>query len=65
MRYSAIAQHLPHFLRRHILHFECAIEDAVEHFAGEAPRGGWILDAGAGQGQYAHFSGGSATAAST
>jgi SAM-dependent methyltransferase len=57
MRYSAIAQHLPHFLRRHILHFECAIEDAVEHFAGEAPRGGWILDAGAGQGQYAHFFG--------
>lgn len=57
MRYSAIAEHLPRFLRRHILHFECAIEDAVERFAREAPEGAWILDAGAGEGQYAHFFG--------
>jgi SAM-dependent methyltransferase len=57
MRYSAIAEHLPRFLRRHILHFECAIEDAVERFARETPAGAWILDAGAGEGQYAHFFG--------
>ena len=57
MRYSAIAEHLPRFLRRQILHFECAIEDAVERFAREAPDGAWILDAGAGESQYAHFFG--------
>ena len=57
MRYSAIAEYLPRFLRRHILHFECAIEDAVGRFAREEPEGAWILDAGAGEGQYAHLFG--------
>jgi SAM-dependent methyltransferase len=57
MRYSAIAERLPPFLRRHILHFEWAIEDAVARFAREVPAGEWILDAGAGEGRYAHFFG--------
>jgi SAM-dependent methyltransferase len=57
MRYSAIAERLPRFLRRHILHFECAIEDAVERFAREAPSQSWVLDAGAGEGRYAHWFG--------
>lgn len=57
MRYSAIAQHLPRFLKWHVLHFECAIEEAAARFADEVPAGGWVLDAGAGEGRYAHFFG--------
>ena len=33
MSYSAAASRLPVFLRRHILHFEMAIEDALADFA--------------------------------
>ena len=33
MSYTAIAYRLPRFLRRHILHFEVEIEDAVAAFA--------------------------------
>ncbi|HWQ55858.1 MAG TPA: class I SAM-dependent methyltransferase [Bryobacteraceae bacterium] len=56
MRYSAIAGRLPRPLRRHILHFEAAIEDAVAAFAAELRPGARVLDAGAGEGQYAgHF----------
>jgi SAM-dependent methyltransferase len=57
MRYRAIAERLPEFLRRHILHFECAIEDAVARLARETPAGTWVLDAGAGESQYGHFFG--------
>lgn len=56
MRYSAIAARLPAPLRRHVLHFEAAIEDAVVEFASQLPAGARVLDAGAGEGQYArHF----------
>jgi len=50
-----VAYRLPRFLRRHVLHFEVEIEDAVARFARELPRSARVLDAGAGEGQYAHF----------
>jgi SAM-dependent methyltransferase len=53
MRYSAAAHALPFFLRRHILHFECEIEKAVQRFAAGLPEGALVLDAGAGESQYA------------
>jgi SAM-dependent methyltransferase len=54
MRYSTIAYRLPPPLRRHVLHFECEIEDAIASFARQLPEDARVLDAGAGQGQYAH-----------
>jgi SAM-dependent methyltransferase len=55
MSYTAVAYRLPRLLRRHILHFEVEIADAVEAFAGALPAGVRMLDAGAGEGQYAHY----------
>jgi len=52
--YSALAYRLPKPLRRHILHFETEIADAVVDFAATLPAGARVLDAGAGEGQYAH-----------
>jgi len=57
MSYSALAYHLPRPLRRHILHFENEIEDAVAALARELPAGARVLDAGAGEGQYARYFG--------
>jgi SAM-dependent methyltransferase len=57
MKYSGIAYRLPRPLRRHILHFETEIEDAVAAFARALPAGARVLDAGAGEGQYAHHFG--------
>jgi SAM-dependent methyltransferase len=54
MRYSAIAGRLPGPLRRHVLHFEAAIEDAVARFAAELRPGARVLDAGAGESRHAH-----------
>lgn len=54
MSYSALAYRLPRPLRRHILHFEAEIEAAVERFARDLPPGARVLDAGAGESQYAH-----------
>ncbi len=54
MSYTAVAYRLPKPLRRHILHFEVEIEEAVESFAQSLPAGARMLDAGAGQGQYKH-----------
>ena len=54
MSYSALAYRLPKPLRRHILHFETEIADAVVDFAATLPAGARVLDAGAGEGQYAH-----------
>jgi SAM-dependent methyltransferase len=42
-------------LRRHILHFEVEIEDAVGAFAGGLPDRARVLDAGAGEGRYAGY----------
>src|ERR1035438_7818061 len=56
MRYTEPVYRLPKPLRRHILHFEVEIEDAVAAFAGKLAAGARVLDAGAGEGQYAgHF----------
>jgi SAM-dependent methyltransferase len=55
MRYTEPAYRLPKALRRHILHFEVEIEDAVAAFAGELAAGARVLDAGAGEGQYTGY----------
>ncbi len=56
--YTGIAYRLPRVLRRHILHFEVEIEDAVANFARSLPAGARVLDAGAGEGRYRrHFMG--------
>lgn len=57
MRSESIGERLPRLLRRHILHFECAIEEAVAHLARETPAGTWVLDAGARKGKYGYFFG--------
>jgi SAM-dependent methyltransferase len=56
MRYAAIERRLPPFLRRHLLHFEHLIEEAVVNFAASQPAGSRVLDAGAGETRHAaHF----------
>jgi SAM-dependent methyltransferase len=55
MKYSDVAYRLPRPLRGHILHFETAIEDAVAAFAASLEAGARVLDAGAGEGRYAHY----------
>ncbi|PWU03969.1 MAG: hypothetical protein C5B51_17675 [Terriglobia bacterium] len=58
MKYTGVAYRLPRPLRRHVLHFEVEIEDAVAAFARALPAGARVLDAGAGEAQYApHFAG--------
>ena len=57
MSYTALAYRLPKPLRRHILHFEVEIADAVAAMASALPAGVRVLDAGAGEGQYAHYFG--------
>ena len=54
MSYTAIAYKLPRWMRRHVLHFEIEIEDAVATFARGLPAGARVLDAGSGEGQYRH-----------
>ena len=54
MSYADLAYRLPRPLRRHILHFEVEIEDAVAAFANGLPPRARVLDAGAGEGRYAH-----------
>jgi SAM-dependent methyltransferase len=44
---------LPKGLQRHILHFEAEIENAVREFAADLPSQARVLDAGAGECQYA------------
>lgn len=55
MKYTDLAYRLPRPLRRHILHFEVEIEDAAAEFARSLPAGANVLDAGAGEGRYAHL----------
>ena len=52
MIYDRLRDTLPPFLRRYILHFETAIEDAVRDFASSLQKDARILDAGAGEGNY-------------
>jgi len=57
LRYPAVERRLPRFLRRHLLHFEAAIEEAVTAFARDLPERARILDAGAGEMRHSqHFS---------
>jgi len=51
--YASARESLPGPLRRWILHFETAIEIAVDRFAAALPENIRVLDAGAGEGQYA------------
>ncbi|HTS25005.1 MAG TPA: class I SAM-dependent methyltransferase [Bryobacteraceae bacterium] len=55
MSYTSLAYRLPRPLRRHILHFEVEVADAVAAFASGLRPGARVLDAGAGEGQYAHY----------
>lgn len=52
MSYTGLAYRLPRPIRRHILHFEVEIQDAVRAFARSLAPGARVLDAGAGEGQY-------------
>jgi SAM-dependent methyltransferase len=51
--YARLQQRLPPFLRRYILHFEAAIDDAVSQFAAGLGGGARVLDAGAGECRFA------------
>ncbi len=53
MSCNTLAYKLPRPLRRYVLRFEAELEDAVAAFAASLPKGARVLDAGAGQGQYA------------
>lgn len=56
MKYSTARRVLPDWLRRYVYSFETMIESAVEALAHVLPEGARVLDAGAGEGQYAeHF----------
>jgi SAM-dependent methyltransferase len=53
--YTALVYRLPRPLRRHVLHFEVEIAERVAAFAKALPEGARMLDAGAGEGKYAHY----------
>lgn len=56
MIYSRAQSLLPAWLRRYLLHFDYAIEDAVRDFAAALPGGAAVLDAGAGESRHrGHF----------
>ncbi len=46
---------MPGPLRRYVMHFDAAIEDAVSQFAASLSPGARLLDAGAGEGDYKHY----------
>jgi SAM-dependent methyltransferase len=53
--YDRLRDLLPPFLRRHVMHFETAIDGAVDQFASSLVTGARVLDAGAGEGNYKHY----------
>ncbi len=53
MTYRGLQSMLPGPVRRYVLHFETAIADSVAAFSRDLPKGVRVLDAGAGEGQYA------------
>ncbi len=55
MWHPGLQRRLPAFLRRHVLHFEAAIEDSVAAFARDLKAGALVLDAGAGESAHASF----------
>jgi SAM-dependent methyltransferase len=54
LKYQALQRWLPNPVLRYVLHFEAAIVDAVTAFAATLPADARMLDAGAGEGPYAH-----------
>ena len=55
MSYQSLQSRLPAWLRRHVLHFDETIKEQVQRFAAGLPDSVWLLDAGAGECQYAQF----------
>jgi len=55
LTYRAIERRLPRFLRRHVLHFESAIDDSLENFSTGVAAGARVLDAGAGERVHARY----------
>ena len=55
MTYSSLRGLIPASLRAWVMHFETSIERATEQFAASLGDGVRVLDAGAGEAQYAHF----------
>ena len=55
MTYAEARRRLPAWLRRRVFTFETFIEDSVSAFARSLPAGARLLDAGAGEAQYAHW----------
>lgn len=55
MRYGLVERRLPLFLRRWMLHFDAAIDDAVREYAARVPENARVLDAGAGEAQHAQY----------
>lgn len=53
--YEALRGLIPAWLRRHVLHFESAIDDSVLAFSNALPEGARVLDAGAGESVHARF----------
>lgn len=54
-RMPALLRALPEPVQRQVLFFEARIEDAIRSFAAELPAGSRVLDAGAGEAQYAEL----------
>ena len=55
LTYRAIERRLPGFLRRHLLHFESAIDDSLARFSESVAAGARVLDAGAGERVHARY----------
>ncbi len=55
MIYARTRSWLPRPLSRYVLHFEAAIEDAVQAFAASLSPGARVFDAGAGEGNHRGF----------
>jgi SAM-dependent methyltransferase len=55
VNYSVLRDLIPGPLRRYVMHFEAAIENAVAGFSASLAPGARLLDAGAGEGNYKHY----------
>ena len=55
MTYTTARRVLPGWLCRYVYHFEHHIEEAISDLAGSLAPGAMVLDAGAGEGQYARL----------
>ncbi len=55
MTYAEARRRLPGWLRKRVFTFETFIEESVSAFAQSLPAGARLLDAGAGEAQYARF----------